>query len=281
MSKVRIVTDSPADIPPALAKELDITVVPLTVHFGEKTYRDGIDLNPSQFYDLLEKSTVSPTTSQPSPGVFAEEYKRLTADGSAVVSIHLSSKLSGTYQAAVLGKSMVEGASIEVIDSRLASVVYGWVVLEAARAAKAGKSASEVVAHARDLLTRMRVVFAVDTLEYLARNGRIGRAQAFLGTMLAVKPLLTLEDGVVAPVEKVRGERRVIPRMVELIAEMLEPGGPRALVIGHAKCPERAAELADAAKAAFGVNDVLLSEIGSVIGTHVGPGTLHLTAVKQ
>ncbi len=275
MAKVKIVIDSTADIPRNLAEEHGITVVPLNVHFGDKTYLDYVELTSSNFYDLLQKSPDHPRTSQPSPGDFAKVFGELTKDGSAVVAILVSEALSGTYQSAVMAKDMVPGRRIEVIDSRLASMGTTLAAVAAAKAARAGKSVEETVRLANDIVARMGVIFAVDTLEYLARNGRIGKAQALLGTLLSVKPLLTLEGGVVAPLEKVRGEKKVIPRMVEIMGEKLEAARPPARVaVAHAACPERAEALRAAVQEAHRPEEIILGGLGAVVGTHVGPGTV-------
>jgi len=277
MSKVRIVVDSTADVPHAIAEELDIKVVPLNVHFGDQVYLDWVELKPDQFYHLLETSKDHPRTSQPSPGDFAKAYEELIKDGADVVSIHISANLSGTFQSATLGQSMLGKGRVEVIDTKGASMVVGIIGIEAARAAKAGRSFEEVVARARDLVGKVKVVFAVDTLEYLARNGRIGRAQAFLGSLVSIKPLLTFdEDGFVAPLEKVRGERKVLPRMVELLGENIDPGKNTRCCIVHAKCPEKAEELKKLILASHKVEEFIVTDLGPVIGTHTGPGTVGL-----
>jgi len=277
MSKVRIVVDSTADIPHDLAKELDISVVPLNIHFGDRVHLDWVDLKPDEFYEMLRNDPEHPRTSQPSPGDFAKVYEELTADGSSVVSIHISSDLSGTLQSAELGKGMVGSDRIEVIDSRGASMVFGALAVDAARLAKRGESLETVAAYVRERTGRVAVVFAVDTLEYLVRNGRIGKAQGLLGTLLSVKPLLTLEDGVVAPLEKVRGAKKVLPRMVELFGEMLEPDRPTRACIVHANSPDRADELRAMVKERYEVDEeFIVAELGPVIGTHAGPGTLGL-----
>lgn len=278
MSKVKIVVDSTADIPHAMAAELDITVVPLNVHFGDRVFLDWVDLKPEQFYQTLETSKEHPRTSQPSPGDFAAVFEKLTQDGSAAVAIVISSNLSGTYQSAVLGQAMAEGRRVEVVDSRAASMQCGFIALAAARAAKAGKSLDEVVAVARSLVGKTHVYFAVDTLEYLARNGRIGKAQALLGSLLSIKPLLKVDpEGFVAPLEKVRGERKVIPRLVELMAENLEPGKTTHVCVVHAKCPDKAEELKTAIVSAHRIDgELIVTDLGPVIGTHAGPGTVGL-----
>jgi DegV family protein with EDD domain len=274
MAKVKILVDSTADIPHDLAKDLDIHVIPLNVHFGDKTYLDWVDLLPTHFYDLLHSDPNHPRTSQPSPGDFAKFYEDLTRDGSSVVSLHISANLSGTIQSAELGKGMVDGAKIEIIDSRMASMGFGLVAIAAARAARAGKSLEEVVALARDLCGRVKIIFAVDTLEYLARNGRIGKAQALLGSLLSIKPLLTLEGGFVAPLEKVRGDKKVLPRMVELVGEMIEPGKPVTVSLVHANAIERARELKADIEKNYKVAEAIVADLGPVIGTHTGPGTI-------
>lgn len=274
MAKVRLVTDSTADIPRSYVEELGITVVPLNVHFGDKAYLDYIELTSENFYDLMRKSPEHPRTSQPSPGDFAKVYEELTKDGSTVVSVHISGALSGTCQSANLAKEMLPGKRIEIVDSRLASMAIGLPVIVGARAAKAGKGAEEVLAAVNGAIANTGVLFAVDTLEYLARNGRIGKAAALLGTLLSVKPLLTLEDGVVEPLEKVRGEKKVFPRMVEIIGEKLAPGGSAPVVaIAHADCADRAATLRAAITEAYHPSEFIIGGLGAVIGTHVGPGT--------
>ncbi len=277
MPKVKIVTDSTADIPRSYVEELGITVVPLNVHFGDKVYLDYVELTSSNFYDLLRKSPDHPRTSQPSPGDFAKVYEDLTRDGSAVVSVHISGELSGTYQSAVVARDLVKGQTIEIVDSRLASMAIGLAVIAGARAARQGKSFDEVVALVRDVATKTGVIFAVDTLDYLARNGRIGRAQALLGSLLSIKPLLTLEGGIVTPLDKVRGDKKVIPRMVELMGEKLAASGQAPVCsIVHADCPDRAETLRATLEQACRPQETIMSTLGAVIGTHTGPGTMAL-----
>jgi len=274
LARVKVVTDSTADIPRGIVEQLGIIVVPLSVHFGEKVYLDYVELTSANFYDLLRKSPDHPRTSQPSPGDFSTVFEEATKDGSSVVAVLVSAGMSGTCQSAILGRDMVKNATIEIIDSRLTSMALGLAVIEGARAAKAGKSQAEVIAVANDAVSRAKVFFVVDTLEYLARNGRIGKAQALLGNLLSVKPILTLEDGQVASSEKVRGEKKVIPRLVEIMGESLEPGrGPAKVAIAHADCLERAEELRAAIEKAHHPAEIIMSGLGAVVGTHVGPGT--------
>ncbi|MCL4426228.1 MAG: DegV family protein [Firmicutes bacterium] len=275
MEKIAIVTDSTADLPAALVRELDITVVPLEVHFGEEIYKDWIDLGPRAFFEKLTSSPVHPRTSQPSPAEFEKAYRQLLERAATIFSIHISAQLSGTYQSAVLAKGMLPGADIEVLDSKTASMGLGLVVLEAARAAQQGLGRDSVKQRVTDTVNKMNTLLTVDTLDYLHRNGRIGRAQHLMGTLLNVKPILEVDrDGVVAPLDKVRGRQRVIPRLVELARERVGAGASVKVAVIHANAPERAQELARAAAAAFEVKELYTSELGAVIGTHVGPGTI-------
>ncbi len=277
MQSVRIVVDSTADIPHNLAEELGIVVVPLTVHFGEDTYVDWTELTPLEFYDLLETSPHHPYTSPPTVGQFQTAYEEILAGGQSIVSLHISSGLSETVRVAEAAKERMGGRGpIAVIDTKVVSVALGMPALEAARAAVEGKTFEEVVAAANSVAaaTRANSFFAVDTLDYLVRNGRIGRAQALLGTILAIKPVLHFEDGLVAPYQKVRGDKKVIPRMIDIMKELVGAGGFTRVGIVQADCLEKAAALRAAIEGTFGARDVLLCDLGAVVGTHAGPGTV-------
>ncbi len=279
MPSVKVVVDSTADIPHNLAEELDITVVPLTVHFGENTYVDWTELTPLEFYDLLETSPHHPHTSPPTSEQFEAAYERALSDGSSVVSIHISSELSETIRRAEAARARIgDRGRIEVIDSRVVSVALALPAIAAARAAREGRGFEEVVGVARSMIeaTKGKAFFAVDTLDYLVRNGRIGRAQAILGTLLAIKPVLTLSDGFVAPYEKVRGDKKVIPRMVDIVGELAGPGELTQLGIVQANCLDRALALKDAIVKAHPVKELLMCDLGAVVGTHGGPGTIGL-----
>lgn len=275
MAKIAIVTDSTADLPPHLYSEYGVTVVPLLVHFGDEVYRDGVDLSSEGFYAKLTSSNVLPRTSQPSPHDFQVVYEDLVSRSDGVVSIHLSSKLSGTYQSAVIAAGTLKGAPVRVIDGRLASAATGLLVLEAARMAKAGAGIDDIVARVEHLIGEMKVFFTVDTLEYLEKNGRIGKATAFLGTLLSIRPLLWIDDGEVAPYEKVRGSRQKILARLVAVAKEHAPAGKklRAAVI-HAVSPDEAASLKDILEREFMCDEILVATIGPVIGSHTGPGTI-------
>jgi DegV family protein with EDD domain len=277
---VKIVTDSTADLPKELAAQHGIHVVPLTIFFGEEAYKDGIDLTPETFLEKLKAAKDLPTTSQPSPGDFAQVYKNLTEDGSEVVSIHLSSALSGTYQSAVMGKDMVEGASIFVIDTKSATIGVGIMVLEAAKMAVTGASGAEVAEHVQRLVSQSSLHLAVDTLEYLQKGGRIGRAQGLLGSLLNIKPILYLVDGVVTPAEKVRGFNKALARMAELVLAQIMPEDKVIYGVAHIASPQGAEIVMQKVRERYPNAEFLVYDGGPVIGAHVGPGTVGLIAQK-
>lgn len=282
MAKVTIVTDSTADIPPELAKELNITVVPLNVIFSEEeTYQDGVDLSAEQFYNKVGQLQVIPSTSQPTPYQFEEVYRSLLEDNSDILSIHLSSKLSGTYQAATIAvQSMEAEQAITVVDSKRASYAVGIIVVEVAKMAQAGKTKEECLARLDQLLEDTTVLFLVDTLDYLQKNGRIGKASALLGSMLKIKPILSLTaEGEVYSSEKARGQKKAVNRLVELLKEKYG-SAPVHLGIPHAVNPSLAKEMEEKLKQEFTVESSVITAIGAVIGAHVGPGTIAITMTK-
>ncbi len=281
MSQVRIVTDSTADIPADLRERLGIEMVPLKVLFGSEAFRDGVDMVAEQFYDKLASSGIFPTTSQPSPADFIQVYERLAEEGAdSIISIHLSSQMSGTYQSALVAKSMIdEKADIEVVDSRSASFGIGMLVVAAAEAAKQGKSKSEILERLASLRQSTALYFLVDTLEYLHKGGRIGKAAALFGSLLNIKPILSInDDGVVCSVDKVRGQKKAMNRIVEL----LQPGyagKPIDLVMAYTTGRETAEQLCSLLQQHFDVKSVQYTHIGPVIGAHVGPGTVAAFAI--
>lgn len=280
MAPVKIVTDSAQDFEPEFLENLGITVVPLNVHFGDESFKDGYELRGKMFYEKLESSAHIARTSQPSPWEFEQAFARLSKDGSPVVAITLSSALSGTYQSATIARQALPGRQIAVIDSKCASGMYGMIAILAQEMSAAGKSFDEIVASVNRMCENAVTVFCVDTLDYLARNGRIGRAQHFLGTLLNMKPVLSLDkDGYVTAVERVRGKERVIPRMVQLVKERIGEGEDVYLCVSDANAPKEAAVLKQQAREAFSVKRFFETEIGAIIGTHTGRGTLALLAI--
>ncbi len=274
MGKINIVTDSTADLPESLIKELNITVVPLKVSFGDKVYREGIDISAKTFFEKLGQSTELPRTSQPSPGEFQEIYRELACDGSSIISIHLSSHLSGTCQSAQLAKSSLPHLDITVVDSKQVSMGLGMIVLAAARAAKDGKTEIEILASIEKIIRKMQTYIVVDTLEYLKKGGRIGKASALMGTVLNIKPILTIEDGIITPFEKTRGKAKAIERIIELVKEFSDKNGLIRSAIVHADALDEAVDLHGKLITGIKYCELIISEIGAVVGTHGGPGTI-------
>lgn len=283
---VRIVTDSTADLPQRIVREHGIRVVPLIVRFGERIFRDGVDLSPREFYDLLETSSDHPVTAPPTPGELLEVYRQ-EVPSRDVVSIHLSSALSETFGHADHGarsgarelQESREGGDgtrpvLELVDSRQVSLGLGLLALFGARMARRRQGAVEIAEHLRKMSGRMRVLFVVDTLEYLARGGRIGRARAWMGSLLGIKPILAMEKGEVVPLEKVRGGRAAHPRMLELLRDGLDLERPAVAAIAHARAPVWGDRLRQLLEEELPLAEVLLGEMGPVVGTHAGPGTV-------
>lgn len=277
MPKVAIVTDSTAYIPPELLKSYDVKIVPLQLIWGEQTFRDNVDITPAEFYERLPRVKAHPTTSQPSPAAFKEIYDRLIAEGFDILSVHISSKLSGTIDSATQAKQMLPGTAIEVVDSLSTSMSLGFPVLAAARAAAQGASLAECKIIAEQGCKNTGVLFAVNTLEFLHKGGRIGGAQAFLGTALNLKPILEVRDGRIEAVERVRTMNKAVDRLLELASERIGSRRPVSLAVLHAASPEAAETLLVRARSLFGVSDVseaIISPVSPVLGVHVGPGTL-------
>lgn len=276
MATVALVTDSTADVPRETRERLGIAMVPLKVNFGSDSYLDNIDLEPADFYRKLTQAPVLPTTSQPSPADFFDVFKRLSGEGRPIISVHLSSALSGTYQSALIAKSMLEDeGDVTVIDSRSASYGYGMIVAAAAEMAARGEPADAIVAEVRRMRRELRLYFVVDTLEYLQKGGRIGKAAAVVGSLLNIKPILTIDDeGGILPVDKVRGQKRALARIAELLEQDV---GGQPVHLGIALTPgfdAQAKEMSALLRGRLNAVSYTESEIGPVIGSHAGPGTV-------
>lgn len=271
---VRIVTDSTADIPPDVQRAFDVTVVPLNVHIGDEVFRDRVDLSGDEFFQRLRHSSQMPRTSQPSVGTFQDTFRGLLDQGHEVVAVLLSAKVSGTYNAGLMAAQAVAPDRIEVIDSQMASMALGFLALEGAEAARAGRSLKEVADHVRALVPKARVLAAIDTLTYLQRGGRIGKAQALLGSLLNVKPLITLKDGEVQPL----GRARSWPNAIDRLVQVLERDGPLMhLAILHGGARAEAERLRDRVAPHYPGLEISFAETGPVIGTHTGPGVIGFT----
>jgi fatty acid kinase fatty acid binding subunit len=273
---IAFVTDSTAYIPKDLLDQYQIYVVPSVVMWGTETYRDGVDIGSSEFFARLKVDPVQPTTALASIGEFRDVYAKAAETAEAVVGVHISAKLSGTYSAAVQAKAMLPDKRIEVIDSNATAMAMGFVVLAAARAAEAGKGFDEVIQIARETIPRVGVVFTVETLEYLRRGGRIGGGAAFMGGLLDMKPILDLRDGHVEAVARVRTKKKAVERVLDLIVEKTAGKSPIRLATLHAAAPEEAAILLAAAKERLHAVEAILSDVSPTVAVHAGPGTVGL-----
>lgn len=272
---VHVVTDSTADILPTIAEELGITVVPLTISFAGESYRDGVDLTADAFYERLQHVKELPTTSQPPPALFQYDYQHLASRGE-VVSVHLSRKFSGTIDSARAAAREVGAERISIVDSGSASMGLGFCAMAAARAARDGASREACVAAAESVAGRLRIAVAFETLEYLRRGGRIGRATAFLGGLLRLKPILTVKDGEAFPVTRVRSRQKA---MDELFALVDGAGEIEEACILHTTTPEDAEALAARVRARRPGMPLVLGRFGPVLGVHGGPGMVGMAVV--
>lgn len=253
-----------------MAQELGVTVVPLEVIFGDDAYREGIDITVEEFYERLIHSRSLPTTSAPSIGAFQETYERLLGKSNSIVSIHLSGKLSATVRTAqAAAEAMGKADRIAVVDSQSVSLGMGCVVMEAVEAVRAGAKLDKVKAAAENAVPRIHVFFVLDTLEYLRRGGRIGRARAYMGTLLSIKPVLALRDGEVYPQERVRTRMRALERIIQTAAGFQNV---KRAAVGHTTTPDEAERLRERLAMAFPHIDVMLVRLGPVLGAHGGPG---------
>jgi len=275
---VKIVTDSTADLPPNLIQDLDITVVPAYVGFGSKTYRDGIDISQDEVYQKMVTENIPATTSQPPPADFADVYQRLLKETDEIVSIQATSKLSGLYNSALQGKEMVSGGNrIEVVDSLSVSMGLGLITLAAARLAKAEGNLPKIMEEIRQSIPHIRIWAFFDTLKYLLRGGRIGKAQALLGSVLNVKPMLTMRDGELHPAGFIRTRAKGIERLIDNLKKAVNV---QEVAVVHSTTPDDAQTLKERVSAIFDKSPILLSRLGPALGVHGGPGTL-LLALRE
>ena len=274
---VLVVTDSTADLPPDLAAELGITVVPLEVIFGGESFRDGIDLTSEEFFRRLSESRELPSTSQPSLGEFQRTYEGLAAHTDRILSIHLSSRFSGTVETArQAGQTLAGRCQIEVIDSGTVSMAMGLAAIAAARAGRWGADLEFCAERARSVLRRQRLAIALDTLEYLRRGGRIGRAQAVVGGLLRLKPILTIRDGEAYPLTRVRAHKKALEEVLRIC---LSEGDVAEAAVMYTTKPDDAQYLADeVARRCPGI-PIHVGRIGPVIGVHGGPGLVAVCVV--
>ncbi len=272
---IKIITDTTSGLPPELARARDIPILPQIIIFGEEAYRDDTEMDTRMFLQRLRSSPTLPKTAAPPPALYNPIFERLLAEGyRTIICLHPSSELSGTVRSALTAAQDFPGADIRVVDTRTIAAPLATAVLLAARWAQEGVDADSIIARVQALLARQRVYFVVDTLEYLHRGGRIGGAQALLGGLLQVKPILTLRDGRVEPFEKQRTQRRALERIRELVLEECPPTPESYLAVMHADAEATARELAADFSARLGIPEVPIYELPPAIVTHAGPGVL-------
>jgi len=277
--KVKIVTDSTAYLLPETIARYDIRVVPLKVSFGTETFAEGVDITNEEFYQRLAKSRALPTTSQPAVSDFIQVYDELTQLGYAIFSIHISSKLSGTINSARAARAEFPQAQIEVVD--WLSMGMGLLVLAAARAAEEGQELPEIKATIKRLAAKMNIFGALDTLEYLYKGGRIGAAKALIGTLLKIKPVLSLKNDEVKVITRARNRNKAIACMLKLMAQRVEESTPIHGAVVHSGAVEEALALEKEVRACFNFAELYFIELGPVFATHTGPGTLALAFYSE
>ncbi len=269
---IKIVTDSGSDIPLEVAKKLGITIVPVYIYFGDKAYKDGVDIGPDELYKRLVEGPIYPTTTQPMPADFSKTYGELSKDAEAIVSIHLPTKVSGTYNAALQG---VEAAKpkceVHVMDSYSVSVGLGIVAMAAARVAKAGGNLAEVLKETKKAISQTQIRALLDTLQYLLKGGRITKTKALVGTLLNVKPILTMREGEMVQAGMARSYAKGIEQLFEFVKS--HPN-LQEVAISHTTVPKEAAALKKRIASIIDEERILMSRVGAGLGVHGGPGTL-------
>jgi len=276
---IKVVTDSTSDLPADVAESLGIEVVPLNVHFGSDVYKDRVNLMPDTFYDKLINGDVLPTTSQPSVGEFIDVYERLGSDADGIVSVHISEKLSGTMNSARLASQQANAdCPIEVVDTFQVSMGVGICAMEVAEVANSGGDMNQVILAARNAVTRSQCFFMLETLEFLQKGGRIGKAQALIGNLLKIRPMLMLQGGEVHPLGRERTRRKGIAKLVDTVEELAPISG---LAVMYSTVLDEAQTLAqNISKFMIEGREPMMLQIGPVIGTYAGPDTLGIALIS-
>ena len=278
MRKVKIVTDSTADLNQELVEQYGIKVVPLEVLVEGTAYKDKVDITNEEFYKILRAVKELPTTSQPSPAVFADAYRELAAEGAEhIISIHISSELSGTYQSSVLASGMVaDTVTVHNFDSRTATMGLGLIVLSAARMVEAGKPLEDILAALRQIIAGTNIYFLLDSLDNLHKGGRIGKASHLFGSLLNIKPVLNLSDGVISAYEKVRGNKdnKALERLIEILAEKIDPSRKLYCTMGYCDNRETAEYIVERLRGHVDCDEFVYLQIGNVVATHIGMGAV-------
>ena len=273
---VKIVTDSGSDMPAEVAKALDITVVPVYIYFGDKGYKDWVDIGPDELYKRLVEGPVYPTTTQPMPADFAKAYDELSKDADAIVSIHLPAKISGTYNAALQGVEIAKPkCEVHVVDSLCVSVGLSLIAMAAARVAKAGGKLAEVLEETKKAINQTQIRGVLDSLQYLLKGGRITKAKALVGTLLNVKPILTIRDGEIIQAGMARSFAKGLEQMFEFVKKCPDL---QEVAIVQSTVPEEANALKNRIASIIDEKKILMARLGAGLGVHGGPGTILVAA---
>jgi DegV family protein with EDD domain len=279
---IRIATDSTCDMPPGYFEDYDVTVVPINIQFGTETYEDGVTIDRETFVRKIDELGILPTTSQPSAWQFEQYYRKLQEEGATdIVSLHVTSKLSGTYQSAMMAKEELEDqVRVHPFDSASGSVTLGFMCMEASRMSRAGKSVAEILARMEAIRDRACLALTLKDLRYAQMSGRTGKLQSSLASLLSIKPIVLLEDGLLDVVEQVRTQSKAIDRLLDIVAERVGKTDLVNLAVVHALTPEAGQELLERAKSLFNCRETFVADLTSSLVVHFGPGTLGLSAYR-
>jgi DegV family protein with EDD domain len=279
---IRIATDSTCDLPPGYFQDYDITVVPINIQFGTESYEDGVTIDRETFIRKIDEMGILPTTSQPSAGQFGQYYETLAGEGATdIISLHVTSKLSGTYQSAVMAQELMEGqVRVHPFDSESGSVALGFMCMEASRMSRAGKSVAEIMSRMEEIRERGCLLLTLKDLRYAQMSGRTGRLQSSLASLLSIKPIVLLEDGLLDVVEQVRTQKKAIDRLIDILTERVGRSEPVNLAAVHAMAPEAGQALLDKAEGLFNCQETFIADLTSSLVVHFGPGTLGLFAYR-
>jgi DegV family protein with EDD domain len=279
---IKIATDSTCELPAELLRQHDITVVPINIQFGTETYLDGVTIDRATFYRKIDEMGILPKTSQPSAGQFEEYYDKMAEAGATdIISVHVTAKLSGTFQSAELAKEMVaDRVRVHAFDSACGSAGLGFMALEAARMADAGKSVSEIMARLEAVCPLMNIVLTLKDLRFAQMSGRVGTLQSSLASLLNIKAIVLLEDGLLDVTDKVRTQRKAVDRMIDMVVERVGTSEPVNLAVTHAEAPDMAHELLERAKTVFDCKETFVSDLALSLAVQFGPGTLGLIAYR-
>jgi len=277
---LKLITDSVADIPRRLTEELNIRVVPLQVNFEDCSYRDGVDITEEQFFEKLAKASKLPTTAQVTPGEFIEIFREELAAGNDLIVLTMSAAMSGTYNAACTAAEMTDPVRVTVFDSQAVTFGTGLVAVLTARDIQSGMLRNDVEERLQYRISNLVCKFAVDTLEYLRKGGRLSAGEAFVGNLLNIKPILTIVNGELKAEEKVRGRRKAIRYIVDWIQAEHIDLSEKTIGLYHSMDPEYMRELREALEKQFAIGEILYADVGAVVGTHAGPGCVAVSYIK-